>query len=610
MVKLKALLAVSTLALTAACGVAENNGQQQSSSGTIAVAKSAETVALHKLFDEQWQTDLKENPFAASYEGVKGFDHILPSVTPDDHARRLKQDREYLDKLRKIDRSQLSAADQVNYDAFDFYMHHRIKRAEFKAWRIPLLSDSGFYDGMLHYSRIASFKTAEDAENYIARLKAVPAYFAQHTANMQMGIEDGFVMPKEIIGGIQKILNGMDWPTAEESPFFAPFGSMADTITASDQDRLKHAAKAAINDAVIPAYKDFTAFFSGPYQEAAALSIAASDLPNGDAYYDAQVKFFTTLDLSADEIHNIGLSEVKRIRAAMDKIIEEVSFEGSFADFLHFLRTDPQFYAKTPEELLKEAAYIAKEADGRLPAFFGRLPRQPYSVQPVPDDIAPNYTGGRYVPAPLDALKGGEYWVNTYALDKRPLYVLPALSLHEGVPGHHLQFALTAELENMPKFRSAMTSHAYQEGWGLYTEALGVEMGTYKTPYEHFGRLTYEMWRACRLVVDTGMHTKGWSREQAQDYLRNNSAMSLQEVLTEVDRYIAWPGQALAYKMGELKIWELRHKSKQELGDKFDVRDFHDALHANGSIPLQLLEQQINAYIQKTKGQKIKEEQS
>lgn len=597
--KFAALLAVSSLALTAACSVSETTGGQTSSQQETA-AQNADTIALHALFNEQWQSDIRENPLAASYEGIPGYDHLLPSVTPEDYARFLKQDRLFLEKLKAIDPTKLSASDQVNYEAFAFYMNHRIVRAEFKSWRIPLLSDAGFYDDMLHYTRIVNLRTVADAENFIARLEALPAYFEQHTANMRLGMEDGFVMPREILGGIEGVLAGFNWASAEDTPFYVPFNNMSDNIEANAQTRLKAAAVQAISQAVIPAYRNFSAFFSGPYKEASAASIAASDLPNGAAYYDAQVKFFTTLNITADEVHNIGLSEVARIRAEMDKIIEEVEFKGSFAEFLHFLRTDPQFYAKTSLELLKEASFIAKETDGKLPAFFGHLSRQPYSVQPVPDDIAPNYTGGRYVPAPLDAPKGGEYWVNTYALDKRPLYVLPALSLHEGVPGHHLQYSLTAELENMPKFRRAMTSHAYQEGWGLYSEALGVEMGMYKTPYEHFGRLTYEMWRACRLVVDTGMHTKGWSREQAQEYLKNNSAMSLQEVMTEVDRYIAWPGQALAYKMGELKIWELRHKAKNALGDKFDIRDFHDALHANGSIPLQLLEQQIDAYISKT----------
>lgn len=593
------LAAVSLLALNSTTGV--HAGTYNASYPADAVtAENSQTLALHSLFDDQWANDLKENPFSASYEGVKGYDHLLPSITPADYERRLQQDRAFLERLQHVDRSQLSSTDQVNYDAFAFYMRHRINRAEFKPWRIPLLSDAGFYEDMIHYTRIVSIRSAEDARDFIARLEAVSGYFNQHMANMRLGMENGFVMPQAIIPGIERVLAGFNWATAEETPFFKPFIQMPDTISSADQTRIRREAAAAINSSVIPAYKAFADFFSGDYRAAAAQSIAAKDLPDGHAYYDAEVKFFTTLDLNADEIHEIGLKEVARIRAEMEKIIEEVNFQGSFAEFLHFLRTDPQFYAKTPLELLKEASFIAKQTDGKLPAFFGHLSRQPYSVQPVPADIAPNYTGGRYVPAPLDGPKGGEYWVNTYALDKRPLYVLPALSLHEGVPGHHLQYTLTAELGKMPDFRRAMTSHAYQEGWGLYSEALGVEMGIYKTPYEHFGRLTYEMWRACRLVVDTGMHMKGWSRERAQDYLKNNSAMSLQEVMTEIDRYIAWPGQALAYKMGELKIWELRHKAKEALGDKFDIRDFHDALHANGSIPLQLLEDQIDNYIEQT----------
>ena len=302
--------------------------------------------------------------------------------------------------------------------------------------------------------------------------------------------------------------------------------------------------------------------------------------------------------MTPERVHEVGLGEVKRIRAEMDAIIAQVGFKGTFPEFLAFLRTDPQFYARSPQELLKEASYIAKQVDGMLPAYFGKLPRLPYSVQPVPAEIAPNYTTGRYSPPPIGGTKGGEYWVNTYALDKRPLYVLAALTLHEAVPGHHLQGALARELENVPAFRLDLYPHAFGEGWGLYSEKLGKEMGLYKTPYEEFGRLTYEMWRACRLVVDTGMHAKNWTRQQALDYLGENTALSLHEVRTEIDRYIAWPGQALAYKMGELKILELRERARQALGEKFDIRAFHDAALANGGVPLPILEKQIDLYIQ------------
>jgi uncharacterized protein (DUF885 family) len=372
---------------------------------------------------------------------------------------------------------------------------------------------------------------------------------------------------------------------------------MPDTIGATDQERLKSAARSAIESDAIPAYRRLLEFFNKEYLPAARRTIGASDLPDGQAYYAALVRYFTNLDVTPDEVHEVGLKEVARIRAEMDAVIKETGFKGDFAAFLKFLRTDPRFYAKTPDELLKDASYIAKQIDGMLPGYFGKLPRLPYSVQPVPAELAPNYTAGRYTPPPIGGTKGGEYWVNTYALDKRPLYALPALTLHEAVPGHHLQGALARELENVPAFRLDFYPHAFGEGWGLYSEKLGKEMGLYKTPYDEFGRLTYEMWRACRLVVDTGMHAKGWSREQALEYLGSNTALPLHEVRTETDRYIAWPGQALAYKMGELKILELRKKAHDTLGEHFDLRAFHDAVLENGGVPLPILEHQIDEYI-------------
>jgi uncharacterized protein (DUF885 family) len=314
------------------------------------------------------------------------------------------------------------------------------------------------------------------------------------------------------------------------------------------------------------------------------------------------VRYYTSLDdVTADDIHALGLKEVARIRGEMKAVLKDAAFEGDLDAFMEYLRTDEQFYAKTPEQLLARAARIAKDIDGCLPGFFGKLPRQPYSVEPVPDDIAPNYTTGRYVGAPADAKRGGQYWVNTYGLDKRPLYELPALTLHEAVPGHHLQSALALEIDNAPEFRKGFYPHAFGEGWGLYAEKLGVEMGVYATPYEHFGRLSYEMWRACRLVIDTGIHTKGWTREQAIDFLAANTALSLHNVRTEVDRYISWPGQALSYKMGELTIWELRAKAEKELGDRFDIRAFHDALLADGGLPLETLRRRVDGYIEEAK---------
>ncbi|MEQ1492828.1 MAG: DUF885 domain-containing protein, partial [Terricaulis sp.] len=331
-------------------------------------------------------------------------------------------------------------------------------------------------------------------------------------------------------------------------------------------------------------------------------TIAAQRLPNGRAYYADLVRYYTTLpDATPQQIHQIGLREVARIRAAMEVEMRASGFQGTFAEFLTFLRTDPQFYATTPGQLLREGAWITREIDGQMPNFFGRIPRRPYTVRPVPAEIAPNYTAGRYSGGRTD--QAGEYWLNTYALNTRPLYVLPSLTAHEAAPGHHTQISLARELENLPEFRGSFYPHAFGEGWGLYSERLGEEMGIYHTPYQRFGRLTYEMWRACRLVVDTGMHSMGWSRQRALDYLSENTALSTHEIRTEVDRYIGWPGQALAYKMGELKIVELRHRAEAALGDRFDIRAFHDVVLGNGGVTLPVLERQVDEYIAATRAQ-------
>jgi uncharacterized protein (DUF885 family) len=340
---------------------------------------------------------------------------------------------------------------------------------------------------------------------------------------------------------------------------------------------------------------------TGEYLPKTRTTTAAADLPRGREYYAHRVRYFTTLDVKPEDVHKIGLAEVARIHDEMLEVIRQTGFQGDFPAFLKFLRTDPRFYARTPEELLKQASFIAKRMDGKLPSLFSRLPRLPYGVEPVPAHLAPKYTGGRYVEAPVGGTRAGTYWVNTYALESRPLYVLEALTLHEAVPGHHLQIALQQELQGVPPFRRTAGVGAFVEGWGLYSERLGLEAGFYQDPYSNFGRLTYEMWRACRLVVDTGLHAFGWPRERAMDFLASNTALSLHEVGTETDRYISWPGQALAYKMGELKIRELRRMAETELGPRFDVRAFHDAILASGPVPLPVLEEQIRAYIAATK---------
>jgi len=384
---------------------------------------------------------------------------------------------------------------------------------------------------------------------------------------------------------------------AEKSVFFAPFRAFPPGVPAEERARLTEAGRRAIMQGAVPGYKALLDFMKTEYVPRARTSIGASSLPRGREYYAHLVRSFTTLDLTADQVHEIGRQEVLRIRAEMDAAMAKTGFQGNFAAFLNFLRTDPRFYAKTPEELLENASYIAKRMDGKLPSLFGRLPRLPYGVEPVPAHLAPKYTGGRYIPAPIGGTQAGEYWVNTYALDKRPLYTLEALTLHEAVPGHHLQIALQQELTGLPEFRRFSDVGAFVEGWALYAERLGLEAGFYKDPYSDFGRLTYEMWRACRLVVDTGIHAKGWTRAEAMEYLESHTALSLHEVRTETDRYISWPGQALCYKMGELKIRELRGQAEQALGQKFDVRSFHDVVLGSGAVPLTVLEEQVRAYI-------------
>jgi uncharacterized protein (DUF885 family) len=563
---------------------------------STASAGAPASKALAKLFADERAFVWREDPLTATGDGVRTYDDRLPVVTPGAQARRLAADEAFLKRLKAIKRARLRSQEQVSYDLFQFMVEQRVALGRFKEWRAPFLSDSGFFADLLQLDSLHDPRTVKDYETYIARLNDVPRYFDENSANMRQGMRDGFTVPAVILEGVARVIAGAQYSRAEDVPLWKPFAKFPEEIAERDRARLAAAGKAAIEGAVIPAYSKLQRFFEDEYRPAARKTIGATDLPQGREYYAALVRYFTTLPgATADEIHKTGLAEVARIRAEMDAIIKQVKYRGDFASFLEFLRTDPQFYAKTPEELLREAAWISKEIDGKLPQFFGHLPRMTYTVKPVPEALAPNYTGGRYNPGPLGA--AGEYWVNTYALNTRPLYVLVSLSLHEAVPGHHLQGAIARELPAVPTFRLNFYPHAFGEGWALYGEKLGEEMGVYHTPYQRFGRLTYEMWRACRLVVDTGMHAKGWTRDRALAFLSENTALSKHEIRTEIDRYIAWPGQALAYKVGEMKIIELRQKAKAALGDKFDLRLFHDAILESGGVTLPVLERRIDAYV-------------
>ncbi|MDP6594258.1 MAG: DUF885 domain-containing protein [Candidatus Marinimicrobia bacterium] len=561
-------------------------------------AQKNAATELHTIFDEVWQFQLQENPLFATSVGVHIYGDRLSSVTPEDLLRRRRYWKATLDRLNQIDFESLSNSDQINYRIFKRTVVDRLAGYEFKSYLIPLNADSGFHTGLARLAKRVPLTTVKDYDNYISRLRAIPRYINEHIALMREGIETGMTVAKVVLDGYEVTIETHVVDEPKESVFYEPFETFPVAVPVEHQERLRVEGETAIMESAVEGYRTFLEFFVGEYVPNARQTIGASELPNGQAYYEQQVKHYTTLDLASAEIHRIGLQEVERIHAEMTDVIANVGFEGSFADFLTFLRTDPQFYAETPEDLLKEASYIAKRMDAMLPSLFGHLPRLPYGVAPVPEHIAPKYTTGRYVGPSEGTTEPGYYWVNTYALESRPLYNLEALTLHEAVPGHHLQNAIARELEDLPNFRRFSYLSAFGEGWGLYCEWLGLEAGFYTDPYSNFGRLTYEMWRACRLVVDTGMHAMGWSRDEAMDFLASNTALPLHEVRTETDRYISWPGQALAYKMGELKIKELRRYSEEILAQDFDVREFHDVVLGNGAVPLDVLDEQVRSWVE------------
>jgi uncharacterized protein (DUF885 family) len=560
---------------------------------------SAADAQLDNVIADYWDLYLQTYPAAATGAGVYEFNDQLGSVTPASQERVLQANRVLLARARDISRADMSLDGQVNADLLIWELEDTIGATELGLSRIPFNTFWGFFMNALRASSSLSMQELDDYEDYLARLREIPRYFDENIRNMRQGVEDGFVLPQIVIDGVLPTIQAQVKDNAEDSSFYEPFESMRARVSEDDQARLQQEGARVIQDEVMPAFAAVAEFLNSEYQ--ASATIGAEQLPNGKAFYAFQIRRYTTLtDTTADEIHATGLAEVARIRDEMEGIIEEVEFDGTFEEFTEFLLTDPQFYAETAEELLQKVSHVAKGIDYLMPGYFGKLPRQSYGIVPVPDEIAPNYTTGAYSGAPADAKNGGTYWVNTYALDQRPLYEIPALTLHEGVPGHHHQNALSLELENVPAFRRTLGFSAFGEGWGLYSEKLGVEMGVYKTPYEHFGRLSYEMWRACRLVIDTGIHSQNWTRQQAIDFLMANTALTAANARAEIDRYISWPGQALAYKLGELKIWELRSRAESTLGDAFDLRDFHDAVLSQGALPLSMLDDLIDRYIDAT----------
>ncbi|OKY25138.1 DUF885 family protein [Thalassotalea sp. PP2-459] len=519
-----------------------------------------------------------------------------PDLSPEFLAKQYEQRKSIAAVFEQIEQDDLSAENRINYAIIKAQLDNKIAHYHYKSHYIPFKSESGFHSSINFTVDATVFKNKKDIEQYINKLAAMPTYFEQNIDWMRKGLAEGITQPQAVLVDYEHSISAFIPEKVEQSVFLKPFATSSTLLDAEfiqeQRERLVH----LLTTQIIPAYENYYQFFTQEYLPNARKNIAVSSTPNGLAYYNNRVKHYTTTDMSAEEIHQLGLREVARIRLEMDEVIAKTGFEGTFTEFTHFLRTDPQFYAKTPLALIKEASYLAKQIDGKLPSLFKHLPRTPYGVVPVPDSIAPKYTTGRYISPPNDR-HSGSYWVNTYALDKRPLYVLPALTLHEGVPGHHLQISLNSELDNLPTYRQHAYISAFGEGWGLYAEWLGIEAGIYTDHYSNFGRLTYEMWRAARLVVDTGMHVKGWSRAQAMDFMRDNTALSLHNVKTEIDRYISWPGQALSYKIGEITIRKLRKRAETELGLDFDVREFHYQILKNGSVPLYVLEAQIEKYI-------------
>ena len=560
--------------------------------------KQAHNESLQLLFTDYWDTYAALHPLTATSAGINTYNDRLGEVGEEAEQRKKKEYQVFLERLAKIDRNELTEKEQINYDLFKFVLDDQIAAIDFERYLVPISSDGGFHVNLVYMVNNMPFDSPKDYQNYLSRLLAIPDYVDQQISLLRKGMEKGMTLPKVVLDNYTASIDVHQVDEISESKFYGPFLKMPETMAEGQKNEIQSTARQYIIKHVNPALAAFSQFINEEYEPGAVEAIGISSQPKGKDFYEQQVRYFSTLPLTADEIFETGKKEVARIRTDMDAVLETLDYQGSFENFLEFLRTDSRFYAETARELLKEASYIAKRVDGKLPQYFNQLPDLPYGVSPVPEAIAPKYTTGRYSPGSAANHKAGFYWVNTFKLKSRPLYALPALTLHEAVPGHHLQISLAQELEDVPEFRRHNYISSYGEGWALYCEWLGQEMGIYEDPYQDFGRLTYEMWRACRLVVDIGIHLKGWSRQQAVDYLASNTALSIHEVNTEIDRYIGWPGQALSYKIGELKIRELRKKAEKALGENFDLRAFHDEILRHGAMPLFTLEKQVTAWIE------------
>ncbi|HEX9933031.1 MAG TPA: DUF885 family protein [Allosphingosinicella sp.] len=548
--------------------------------------RTAADERLRRLYEEEWRWRLGEEARVPGPGGRAAAGDRLPRVDAASQQRRLAYWTRVLAELDRIPLAELSAEERENAQVFRTVVEEMANEVRFRTYEAPFNADSFFWGELRPYGTLGD---AEAYRRYIGRLRDIPRYFGEHMTNMGAGLARGFSVPRVTLEGRDRTIEPY-LTDGDTNPLWSPFAAMPSSIPAAEQERLRAEGRAALREAVVPAYRQLLAMFRGEYLPRTRTTLGASEMPDGRRYYQAMIRTYTTLDMNPEQIHDIGRGEVARIRAEMEATMRRANFTGTLPEFIRFLRTDPQFYARTPRELLAFAAHVVKKADGALSETIGTLPRYRHGIVPVPESIAPIYTAGR----------GGleNCLFNTWNLQQRPLYNIPALALHECTPGHSFQAALALEAPERPDFRRELYFSGYGEGWGLYVEWLGTIMGIYETPYEDFGRLTYEMWRAARLVIDTGIHSQGWTRDQALAFLRDNTALSEHEVTTEVDRYISWPAQALAYKLGELQIRRHRAEAEAALGPRFDQRRFHDAILALGSVPLPVLEERMRRFIE------------
>ena len=564
---------------------------------SCSIKQETESEKLHNLFNDFWEWGLQEFPTRATYLGDYRYNDQLTDMSLASIQRRHKKNETILRKLENMNREQLDPSDKLNYDLFHKNITRNLAAHPFKDYLMPVDQMGGLQINFPNLVDITPFRNQNDFDNYLTRLSLFPEHVGQIIALMRDGLKENITPPKIVLQKVPDQISVQYQFDVKNSPFYEPFekniGSLPDSVRINYQEL----AVSSIKGHVFTSYKNLFEFFVEEYLPKARENISATSLPNGDNFYAFKVKYYTTTNKTPSEIHSIGLSEVARIRSEMEKVIKDSGFKGSFKEFITYLRTNPEFYYDNAEDLLDGYRTICKKADPELTKLFGTLPRLSYGVKPIPDFQAPASPTAYYYSGSIKAGRPGFFWANTYKLDTRPKYEMEALSLHEAVPGHHLQISISQELEDVPEFRKHGGFTAFSEGWGLYAEKLGEEMGFYRDPYSKFGQLTYEMWRACRLVVDTGMHAFGWSREEAIEFVANNTAKTTNDIVVEIDRYIAWPGQALAYKIGELHIIELRTLAEEKLGENFDIREFHDTVLGSGAVPLDVLEKHVKDYI-------------